>query len=310
MTDQEGADYSRRSVLKMSGAAMAAGATGLAGTASAYGDACGDADAPSDVRVRSIGESEAQIGWDAPEEGSVDHYVVKAGHQGCSRYGCYISDELKQVTNPDYKRWRDIDGLPPGSDVHFTVSAVFEDGSESGVCGEGSNTLNSDLDIHTTCADVRYSCDGWSSSSGGDNLLGGDWSQVNFADASVSETHGLELEYDGTGGVFSTVIGDDNNNHRRIEDYGSKSIYINVISETGDQVLQDAKLTWDSEDTKTGPLGDFTYGSAPTAGKRSTIQIPLQSREYDVPVPGEFKLKFGDYTTNSGSLSIGEFWIS
>lgn len=319
---------SRRSVLKTSGAAVAAAAgSGLLGSSTAYTYDCNeDPEAPSNLQVTGTTDHSVSVSWDEPTEGDVDHYLVHVGNRDDSRYGPYMHKLLKTETVSDYYTSADVGGLPFERSLVIQVEAVHADGTESGSCQTTATTDEPDIAIHRTCpTPTKTACSTWTDEES--NAVGGRWGYDNFDEVTLDDEAGITLDYDGDTGVWWTKVADENGNYLTVDDHDQKALRLNVVAPSGYQEIQDARLTWnhcdDASDVDCGGAesdqlsyyDQRRYPDAP-AGERQTLWIPLQRYDrggnllWDVETPGEVKLEFGRENDNASQLRIAEMWIS
>lgn len=296
MTPQQ-EQFDRRSVLKMTGAGLAA-TVGVTGSAQA---ADGPA-APSNVSATDRTDGGVELDWDQPSD--ADHYEIEVYEYTCGYKGCYTTDHVRTDTASYPKYW--VEDLFPGQSHMFYVYSVDADGNRS-------DSPSSTLQATDSRFESIHSAGDWDQST---NALGGDWTATNFLNTDDGEVtdDGLYLDYDKGNGIFWTDIDDPNSQeHWEVPGADDKSIAMLVQGDKGGEPL-DASLTWDSENTRTNVWSQYMPYHVLDDDTWTILRVPLHKagyyRNWFVDVPGQFKFEFHKERDRSSGLTIHSMWIS
>lgn len=296
MADDTGGDtYGRRSVLKMSGAALAT-TVGVTGPVQAAGGPA----APENVEAIDRTDGGVELDWDGPSD--ADHYEIEVSGYSCGHKGCYTTGHVTSDSASSAPYW--VEDLPPSNSYKFYVYSVDADGNRSDAAGTTVHATDSRWES------VHASGD-WDQST---NALGGDWKAEHFVNGDGEVTDdGLYLDYDADGGIFWTDVDDpDSDEYWTVPDADEKAIAFLVRGANGGESV-DAALTWDAEDTRTNVWTEYMPYHILDEGW-NVVRIPLHKSGYYqhwfVDVPGQLKLEFHKERDRDSALTIDSVWIS
>lgn len=290
MSDDSSGHYDRRSVLKMTGAGLAA-ATGVSGTASA-------ADGPSkpeNLAVTRTTDHAADLEWDEPSDGAA-YYTLDVHWQGWHQETVVVDGD---ATSYEY----DVLGSDGYYKFELTPHDLYHNKGETAEVIASTEPV--DRYVHR-----EFDLDD------DENILGGDWHAENFDNVYQEKYAVVALDYDGSEGELETFVADpDGPGALQIEDHQNKALKFQFEkSEKGGEEA-DARFTWNGGNSDSAPLEKYCSGTI-RSDRKSVLTVPLVgssddgSISWNVQTPDHLRLEFGKPNDNDSEVFINQIWIS